>query len=68
MRKIRLELDALEVESMVIPALDADGGTVRGHSDDTERSYNCFTPGKPVNYTYTCSWDPTDCKTLYTGG
>ncbi|MFL5540554.1 MAG: hypothetical protein ACJ8J0_16305 [Longimicrobiaceae bacterium] len=52
MRKLLLQLDALQVESFETGSMVDRRGTVRGH--DTRETEFCATPYKPCKPTYGC--------------
>lgn len=70
MRKLRLELDALAVETFEVPAAEARAGTVRGHVVSGEVTCSmsqremCFAPPETITA------DPYagECNTLQCGG
>ena len=64
MKKLRLEIEQLEVESFGTSAGPVDGrGTVRGLADKTETQFPNATC--PMEYTpFYLSCDPADCQTM----
>jgi hypothetical protein len=45
MKKLKLDADALRVESLEIAPVTADGGTVRGHESTTSPTYELTCTG-----------------------